>query len=114
MFIDAYAALESLKNNLQGGNNGALSGIDIPAIQGAMDDFNRERGGIGAKLQQLTQQKTDYQRRIDELSVGISNVEDVDLAEAMVEYQLAETAYTAALNVASQGFGLSLMDFIRG
>ena len=32
----------------------------------------------------------------------------------MLRYQQANQAYTAALTVASQGFGLSLMDFING
>ncbi len=114
MFVDAYATLESLKNNLQSGNAGAISGIDIAALQNVMHQLDVERGGIGAKLQQVQTLQTDYQRRIDEFSKNISEVEDVDMASAITEYHLAETAYTAALNVASQGFRLSLMDFIRG
>jgi flagellar hook-associated protein 3 FlgL len=114
MFVDAYATLESLKNNLQSGNTGAISGIDITEVQNVMRQMDNERGAIGAKLHQVQTLETDYQRRIDEFSNRISEVEDVDMATAITEYHLAETAYTAALNVASQGFRLSLMDFIRG
>lgn len=114
LFVGAFDALESLKNNLQGGNTGAISGVDIQAMQNSLDAFAKERGKIGSKLQQLSDLDGDYQRRIDDFTQGISDVEDVDMAEAIMEYQLAETAYTAALNVASQGFRLSLMDFIQG
>ena len=106
--------MEHWKYKLQSGNTGAISGIDISALQNVMNQLDRERGGIGAKLQQVQTLQSDYQRRIDEFSKGISEIEDVDMATAITEYHLAETAYTAALNVASQGFRLSLMDFIQG
>jgi flagellin-like hook-associated protein FlgL len=54
-----------------------------------------------------------YTRRVDELKSGISDVEEVDLAEAIQQYQLAKNVYNAALSVASKGYDLSLMDFIN-
>lgn len=111
---DAYNTLETLKANLQSGNTGALSGTDIAALQSAMDLFNNERGNVGAKLQEVQTGLSSMQRRSDEFTKAISDTEEVDMAEAIMNYQAAETAYTAALNVASQGFRLSLMDFING
>ncbi|MBX3119896.1 MAG: flagellar hook-associated protein FlgL [Fimbriimonadaceae bacterium] len=110
---DAYNNLEELKNHLTSGDTGALSGIDIPALQGAMDGFNYERGKVGAKLKEVETGLAMMQRRSDEFTKAISDTEEVDMAEAIMKYQAAETAYTAALNVASQGFRLSLMDFIQ-
>lgn len=114
MITDAYDRLESLKNNLTGGNVGAISGVDIQQLQNSLATFNVERGKIGSRLQQFEQLDSDFQRRIDDLTKGLSDVEDVDMAQAIMDYQLAQTAYTAALNVASQGFRLNLMDFLRG
>lgn len=112
--VQAYAAMESLRNNLESGNPGAIAGIDITAMQNSMATVSHERGVIGSKLQQIERLRADYQRRNDEFTKAISDIEDVDMAEAVLEYRLAESAYTAALNVAGQGFRLSLLDFITG
>ena len=111
IFLDAHAAIESLKNHLQGDSN-AISGVDIPAVQSSLDSINQLRGQVGARLQSVQQWLSDHQRRGDELSSAISDIEEVDITETIVQYQMAETAYGAALQVASQGFRLSLLDFI--
>lgn len=113
LYLDAWNRLESLKTNLSGGNTGAISGIDIAALQQSLDSFNQERGNIGAKMQYVESRIADHSRRIDEFSKSASELEEVDMAKAIVEYQAAEAAYSASLQVASKGFQLSLMDFIR-
>jgi len=112
MVTDAYNAIESLKTNLQGSYT-AITGVDIPALQASLDTINGTRGAIGAKLQSIQNWMSDHDRRSDEFSFAISDLEDVDITETIVQYQTAQTAYQGALAVASQGFGLSLLDFIR-
>lgn len=114
LFLDALNRIESLKNNLVSGNTGAISGIDIAAIQTSQRELSLERGIVGSKLVQANSLISDFERRQDEFTEAISNIEEVDMAEAMVQYRLSETAYQAALNVASQGFRLSLLDFVQG
>jgi flagellar hook-associated protein 3 FlgL len=113
LFGDAWTAIENLKTNLQGANLGAMSGQDIPALQASMDAVGMARGVAGSKLSAIQGLEADYERRVDEFTRQISDVEDVDLTEAVTKYRLAETAYQAALQVAGQGFQFSLMDFIR-
>lgn len=112
LVVGAYDAIESLKKNLQGSYT-AISGVDIPALQASMDAINATRGSIGARLQSIQSWMADHDRRSDEFTGAISDIEDVDITEAIVHYQTAQTAYSGALAVASQGFGLSLLDFIR-
>lgn len=114
MFSNIYSQLETLKNDLLGGNVGAISGVGINDMQAAMTTVNAERGQVGAKLRQVEEYTQQYTRRVDDLTKGISDIEDVDIAQALTSYQLAQTAYEASLRVASQGFRLSLMDFIQG
>jgi flagellar hook-associated protein 3 FlgL len=114
MFTDIFNQLETLKNNLLGGNVGAISGVSITDMQTAMKTVNAERGQVGAKLRQVQEYTDQYTRRVDDLTTGISDIEEVDVSEAIMSYQLAQTAYEAALRVASQGYQLSLMDFIQG
>jgi flagellar hook-associated protein 3 FlgL len=113
MITEIYSRLESLKSNLIGGQVGAISGVDIAAIQDSQKQISTLRGTVGARLQKVDELKMQWQRRSDELTISISDVEDVDFSEAAVQYQQASQAYTAALTVASQGFRLSLMDFIK-
>lgn len=112
-FSDVYAALDSLRANLTGGNTQLISDNDIAALQTAIDATNVARGQTGVKFQEIERLRSEGERRIDELTTAISDNEDIDLATAITQMQQAETAYTAALQVAAQGFGLSLMDFIR-
>ncbi len=110
---DLYNRLDSLKSNLTGGQVGAISGVDIANIQSSLDTLGTLRGDIGARLQSIDNLSSQWQRRSDDLTKNISDIEDVDMSSAVVQYQQAQLAYTAALNVAGQGSRLSLMDFIN-
>lgn len=112
-FVNAYQQLEDLKSRLLGGDIGGLSGVSVAEMQAAMSIFNKERSAVGAKLNTVEETTSYHVRRADEFTKSISDVEDVDVAETILKYKQAESAYQAALEVASQGFGLSLVDFIR-
>lgn len=113
LFLDLHTKLETLRNHLLGGDIGLLSDQDIGAMQSALDDVSVARGVNGVKLNDIDRLRSEGQRRQDDLTKTISDNEDIDIAEAITNMQSAEMAYTAALQVASQGFQLSLMDFLR-
>ncbi len=112
-FGGIYTTLENLRTNLIGGNVELLSDQDIAAVQASMDQLSGARGLNATKLQEIDRLRSEGARRMDDLTKTISDNEDIDLAEAITKMQMAETAYTASLQVASQGFRLSLMDFLR-
>lgn len=112
-FGDMFNTLETLKTNLRGGNIQLISDTDVANLQIAIDTTNVSRGQTGVKFQEIQRLRSEGERRVDELTVSISDNEDIDLADAITQMQQAETAYTAALQVAGQGFRLSLMDFLR-
>jgi flagellar hook-associated protein 3 FlgL len=112
-FTTLYADLEKLKNDLQSGDVSSIGSSDIDAVQKQIKQVTAMRGVIGTKLQTVQGLTTMNQRRMDDLSQKISDVQEVDMAEAVVQLQSAQTAYTAALQVASRGQNLSLMDFLR-
>lgn len=113
LFSTTYASLEQLKNDLAGGQIGAISTTDLAQIQSALKDVGAIRGDLGSRLAEVDDLTSQWGRRADALTNQISDVEDADVAETAVQYQQAQQAYTAALTVASQGFRLSLMDFIK-
>ncbi len=113
MVKDLWDRLELLKANLQSGNTSALGNIDMADLKKSETDILLTRGTIGGKLKTLEENKNTLTRRTDELTEQISNVEDVDMSEAILNYKLAETAYQAAMQSVSMGSRLSLMDFLR-
>lgn len=113
MVQDAYTALESLRVNLIGGNISAISGVDIQLLQDSGAAIGLARSEAGSRMTMLEARNDLHSRRIDDFTIAISDIEEIDISEAIVRYQSAETAYTAALQVTSQAYQLSLMDFLR-
>jgi len=113
LFTDAYNRLDSLKRALEAGSTSQIADVSIGELQSSQRQVNLARGTIGARSNQIKDLKTQNDRRVADLTNRASDLEDVDAAQAIMDLKTAETTYQAALQVASQGFKLSLMDFIR-
>ncbi len=113
-FTTAFDTLTSTITALQNNDTASLSNASLTNIQAGLQTSNQYRGEIGNRMRTVTDYQFDQTRRIEELTKGVSDVTDVDLAQAITDYQSAQTAYQAALQMAGQGNKLSLMDFIRG
>lgn len=113
LFVDVYAALQALRTHLEGGDHANVSDLDIPALQDAMRALTSARGETGARMKTIDGFEQQNLRRIDELSAQISDVQDVDLAEAIQRFKQAELAYQAALQSTVAAQNLSLMDFLK-
>jgi flagellar hook-associated protein 3 FlgL len=113
VWSQAYTSLENLKNHLRSGQSSLISDTDVPALQAARQVVDQARGDAGIRAKTVAFQREQNQRRMDELTATIGEAQDVDLAEAISRLNLAETAYTAALQTTARGSQLSLMDFLR-
>ena len=113
LFTDAYNRLANLKTALESGSTSQIADVSIGELQNSQQQISLARGTIGSRTNQLTSLQQTHDRRISDLKVSTSDLEDVDTAQAIVDLNSAQTAYQASLQVASQGFKLSLMDFIR-
>lgn len=112
-FQNMYDALETLKNDLLSGDVSRLGSQDVQALQAQIKTVNSIRGDVGSKIQSVDALKAQNGRRMDDLTKQISDVQDVDMAEAVTMMQMAETSYTAALQVTARGQSLSLMDYLQ-
>ncbi|MDD5018155.1 MAG: flagellar hook-associated protein FlgL [Eubacteriales bacterium] len=68
---------------------------------------------IGGRINRLELVQNRYEEDYLSYTELKSNIEDVDLAEAAMNYEMAETVYTAALNIGSKIIQLSLVDFLN-
>ncbi|HLO99880.1 MAG TPA: flagellar hook-associated protein FlgL [Fimbriimonas sp.] len=114
LFQETYDKLTGMINALNSNDGSYLSNTTLTEVQESIQQFNQARGELGTKVRTLELYKNDHARRIEELTSNVSDIEDVDLAQAITDYQSAQTAYQAALQMTSQGSRLSLMDFIQG
>ena len=113
-FTTTYKTLTDTITALQNNDQSTLSNGSLTNIQAALQSSNLNQGEIGNRVRTITDYQGDQTRRIQELTKGISDVTDVDLTQAITEYQSAQTAYQAALQMAGQNGKLSLMNFITG
>ena len=110
---DAFARLTKLKNSLTGGDIAAVSKDRLDEIEDSSDAFSALQGDVGRRLNGIEVTRDAHARRDEEFSARASEIGEVDYASAIVDYTAAQSAYQAALQLASKGFSMGLMDFIR-
>lgn len=98
----------------------ALMGNDRSAINVAASDIGQEidgvltaRGEIGARMRRID--LANERLSADDLSLRteIAGLEEIDITAEIVELQMRDTAFQAALSATSRSMGVSLLDFLR-
>ena len=85
----------------------------IEAVDGAVARLQAETGRIGGLSARLDEIDARNQASQISTSAQISEVRDVDMAEAILRLKSAETSYEASLAAASRSLSRSLLDFLR-
>lgn len=108
--------MRDIAENLRGGTPAdwqALRGTDLERLDTNLDELTRVRAVVGATANRLETAGT----RLDELEESnlslLSDVEDVDMAQALTDFSIQQSAYRAALKAASEIVQTSLLDFLR-
>ena len=105
-----FALIDTIASELRSGGDvgGRLTDIDtrMTAMLGELAD-------VGARAGTLDAAKSANEKTVMDLKGMISAVEDIDLAEVIVELQTQEISYQAALGATSRVLQPSLMDFLR-
>lgn len=97
LYADDTAGVETALGNIDNGLQTVLGGLGI----------------VGARANQV---ETAMARNADDMitiTQQLSSLEDVDIAEAVMDLQLQQTAYEAALAAFAQSSQSSLVDFLR-
>jgi len=109
---DIFTELNNLATDLRAGNLTAVSGR-LANLDTAMERVNTGLAAVGAATNRIDAAMV---RNSDEqlaLKGELAKVEDVDLAEAIMDLQTQEVAYQATLAALSRVLQPSLIDFIR-
>ena len=107
-----FTTLTTIANDLLANDvsNIATSLNDLDArMRGVTDAL----GEIGARYNRVETMKGRAEDQIVTLKLSLSEVEDIDLPATIMDLQLQETAYKAALSATARVLQPSLVDFLR-
>lgn len=106
------ATLRGIVNDLNSGNTAALSTTDLSALDTANDTVLNARAQVGALTDRLTTALNRLQSTNLSSTQMLSNTQDADVAQVMVQFSTQQAAYEAALRAGAQIIQPSLMDFM--
>lgn len=108
--------LRDTVDHLRGGTPAdadALRGTDLARLDANLDELVRVRAVVGATVNRLDAAAS----RIDEIEEAtrsqLSETEDVDMAKALVDFSMQQSAYQSALRAGANIVQASLLDFLR-
>jgi flagellar hook-associated protein 3 FlgL len=107
-----FAVLQKISDGIRAGDMDGLT-TSLANLDGAADLVKNTLSDVGARYNRLTQMKQTAQDRMLAVTSQLSDVEDVDLPKAIMEMQLQQTSYQAALAASAKVIQPSLIDFLR-
>jgi flagellar hook-associated protein 3 FlgL len=107
-----FADLDALSSALRTGDSaGIATGID--ALGAGLERITAALADVGTRYGRVEQARTRAGDAELSLSSTLSGIENTDLPRAMVDLQLQEVAYQAALASTARVMQPSLLDFLR-
>ncbi|MFN0150902.1 MAG: flagellar hook-associated protein FlgL [bacterium] len=85
----------------------------LEPLDAALDQNLVARIDVGSRVRRVEAAQSNLEARSDLEKTAISEVEDVDFAEAVVRSSEEQIAYQAALAATSRAVSVSLLDFLR-
>lgn len=109
---DTLATVSGLVEKLRSGDHGAV-GDAIADLDAAMDLIGDGLSRVGSAGRRIEASKDRLSRsKLDALE-HVSQIEDADLAETVMNLQLEQATYEAALNAFGRTMQLSMTNFLR-
>jgi flagellar hook-associated protein 3 FlgL len=108
LFTDLTNAATAVRN---GDKAGIAAGIT--ALDGSTTTLAEAQVTLGSRSVQVESATGRNGAHVETLRSDLSQIEDVDMAMAIVDLKSQETAYEAALSVTAKTVQPSLLDFLR-
>ncbi len=105
-----FQVIRAVADDVEAGNN-PTAGLDV--IDAARDRVSTAEAALGSRLAAIERVESRNEGRAIDTRAALSQAEDVDLTDAILELRTSEAAYTTALNVAARVLDHSLLNFLR-
>jgi flagellar hook-associated protein 3 FlgL len=117
LFADASdpagkGVLARLSAALRAGDTTAIQG-ELTNLDGASESIRSAHSTIGARFQRLQDIQQLGGKHADALGASLAQAESIDLPKTIIDLQLQQTAYQAALGATGKIIQPSLLDFLR-
>ena len=109
---DIFTVLADAASDLRN-NPSELASIDLGRLDAGYLRMQNALASVGSRYHQIEIMQERNRANQLETQNQLSEVEGVDLPAAMVDLQLQEVAYQAALGATAKSLQPSLMDFLR-
>ncbi len=113
LFDPIFEHLTKISQNLKTGNSLELTSTDIKNIKADIERVLLSQGECGAKVKRLENNVERLDIMKESVTRLISDVEDTDIPEAVMELQTRQLAYEMALKIGAKIIPPTLMDYIR-
>ena len=107
------ATLRGILTDLQNGNTAALGTSDLSALDTANDTIINSQAIVGAMSNRLSTATNRLQQLAQATTSQLSDTEDADMAQTLVDYSTQQAIYQSALKSGAQMIQPSLMDFMN-
>ncbi|MEX1022302.1 MAG: flagellar hook-associated protein FlgL [Dehalococcoidia bacterium] len=112
LFDGVFSSLIAFRDGLLADDRTAINNA-ATQIGFEIDEVMTARGEVGARMRRLDMAWARLDESEFSLRTTISGLEEVDITEELVELQMRDTAFQAALTATARSLGVSLLDFLR-
>lgn len=111
--LDVFSVLTDLADHIEAGNTTAATSTDLVNLDARMGNVLEGLALAGARTNQVEAARGTGLLRIDTIRQARSSLEDADMAESVMDLQMAENGYQAVLGAVARLSMPSLVDFLR-
>jgi flagellar hook-associated protein 3 FlgL len=110
---DLFRVLDDIRNQISTGNTEHLLDVDLADLDKAFVRLQDSQALVGARYHQVEAMSDRADAAQLDATNRLSSVESIDLPKTVMDLQLQEVAYQAALGAASRVLQPSLVDFLK-
>jgi flagellar hook-associated protein 3 FlgL len=105
--------LRDISTHLRSGDTTALGTDDLKAITDQVDNVVAIRARVGAGMNRLDTASSRLQEMEESTMSMLSNTEDADMAQTLVNFSTQQAVYQSALNAGARIVQTSLLEFLH-
>ena len=105
--------MRDIATHLRSGDTATLGSDDLKGIQGQIDNLLSVQSRVGAGMNRLETASGRLQEIEESTMSMLSNTEDADMAETLVNFSTQQAVYQSALNAGARIVQTSLLDFLH-
>lgn len=113
--VDAMQLLTDITTNLNSSDPTASSKVineNLASVDLVVSNLLKLRAEVGAKQNRMDSAQTRNEDENSNMTDILSKTEDIDFTEKTIQYSMAQTVYSAALQVSAKVLPKTLMDYL--